>query len=250
MDELQDFSIFDKFEFERQPVGIKYLLNKPDGLEQTDVSLPLCAMFKQAQDSEPFYATEDNFSCMGKLAMGMRDSEPVSESGEIGATEKIFKEARANRRIYPELPKLGKGTVRYVSFSSMNKLTFEPDIVLFTVPVNQAEILLRSLNYSTGNLLTTKYSLVIMCAWMFIYPYVTGKVNFTITGLSYGMKTRRVLPEGLVLISVPFDLIPMMADNLKHMPWSLTLYTATDEERDEYFRVVGEDIRQRYEASS
>ena len=31
----QDYSVFDKFNFERNPVGVKFLLNKPDGLEQT-----------------------------------------------------------------------------------------------------------------------------------------------------------------------------------------------------------------------
>ena len=243
-----DFSIFERFNFERKPVGIKYLLNKPEGLPKFDRSLAMCEMFRAAQDSEPFYAAKDNFACLGAVVMGMRDMEPIFESGEIGATEGIFKEARANRRIYSELPKLARDTVRYAAFSTADKLTFDPDVLIITAPVNQAEIILRALNYSTGKILTTRYSLVIMCSWLFIYPYISGEANFTVTGLGYGMKSRKVLPEGLMLISVPFDLLPKLIDNLQNMEWVLPLYTATDEERAEYFRKTTEEIKRRYEA--
>jgi hypothetical protein len=43
---LQDYSIFSKFSFERKPVGIKYPLNRPDGLEKLDKSLTFCEMFR------------------------------------------------------------------------------------------------------------------------------------------------------------------------------------------------------------
>lgn len=242
-----DFSIFDRFDFERQPVGIKYLLNRPDGLPRFEKSLAMCEIFRAAQDSEPFFADKDNFACLGSMVMGMKDPDPIFESGEIGATEGIFREARANRRIYPQLPKLARNSVRYVSFSPANKLTFDPDVLVITATVSQAEIILRALNYSSGKILNTRYSLVIMCAWLFIYPYTSGEANFTITGLGYGMKSRKVLPEGLMLIAIPFDSLPMLLDNLRNMEWVLTLYTANDEERAEYFRKTTEEIRRRYE---
>jgi uncharacterized protein (DUF169 family) len=144
-----DLSILDRFEFAHKPVGIKYLLNKPEGLEKFDRNLAMCEMFRAAQDSPPFYAGKDNFTCLGSLAMGMREGDPIFESGEIGATEGIFKEARANRRIYPNMPKLAKDTVRYVAFSPADKLTFDPDVLVITAPVDKAEIVLRALCYST-----------------------------------------------------------------------------------------------------
>ena len=243
-----DFSVFNRFDFERQPVGIKYLLNRPEGLPRFDKSLAMCEIFKAAQDSEPFYADKDNFACLGSMVMGMKEADPIFESGEIGATEGIFREARANRRIYPQLPKLASNSVRYVGFSPANKLTFDPDVVVFTATVSQAEIILRALNYSSGKILNTRYSLVIMCSWLFIYPYTSGEANFTVTGLGYGMKARKVLPEGLMLISVPFDLLPGLIENLRDMEWVLPLYTANDEERAEYFKKTTEEIRRRYES--
>jgi uncharacterized protein (DUF169 family) len=243
-----DFSVFDRFDFERQPVGIKYLLNRPEGLPKFDRSLAMCEIFKAAQDSAPFYADKDNFACLGSMVMGMKDADPIFESGEIGATEGIFREARANRRIYPYLPKLAKNSVRYAAFSPANKLTFDPDVLVITANVSQAEVILRALVYSSGKILQTRYSLVIMCSWLFIYPYTSGEANFTVTGLGYGMKSRKVLPEGLMLISVPFDLLPMLIENLRNMEWVLTLYTANEDERAEYFKKTTEEIRRRYES--
>jgi uncharacterized protein (DUF169 family) len=53
----RDYSIFDKFNFERKPVGITYSLRKPEGIEQLDKSVALCELSEEAQTSNPFYAT-------------------------------------------------------------------------------------------------------------------------------------------------------------------------------------------------
>jgi len=241
-----DYSIFDKFNFERKPVGIKFLLNRPDGIVQLDTGLAFCEMFRKAQDSEPFYAKKDNFACMGSVLLGMRDPEPFAVSGEIGAADGIYQEARANRRIYQDIPKLAKDTVRYVAFSPVDKLTLEPDVIIFTASVNQAEILLRALAYSTGKIMTTKTTPAIMCAWLFVYPFVSGEANYSITGLGYGMKARKVFPEGLILISVPYDRLPALTANLREMKWALPAYSLSDDESKNYFKKASEEIMKRY----
>lgn len=242
---LRDYSVFEEFNFDRRPVGIKYFLNRPEGIEQLDKELALCEMFKEAQERGPFYAKRENFACLGSLVLGMREPEPIFESGEVGAKEGIYKEARANKRIYQYVPKLPKDTVRYVAFSGLDQLSFDPDIVIITATVSQAEILLRSLTYTTGKMLTTRSTPVIMCAWLFVYPYVSGEMNYTVTGLGSGMKARKVLPEGLMLISVPFDLLPMMTENLKDMQWVLPLHTIAEDDK-EYFVRTAEEIRREY----
>ena len=146
----RDYSIFDKFKFERRPVGVKFLLNKPNGIKQLDKSVPICRMFREAQDNPPFYAGKENFACVDSLVLGMVDPEPITVSGQIGAKEKIYQEARANRRIYQYIKKLPKNTVRYVAFSTVDQLSFDPDVLVLTATPSQAEILLRALCYSTG----------------------------------------------------------------------------------------------------
>ncbi len=244
----RDYSIFQKFDFERSPVGVKFLLNRPEGIDRLDKELALCEMFKEAQGGNPFYAVKENFACLGSLVLGMREPEPIFISGEIGAKEGIYKEARANKRIYQYVPKLPKDTIRYVAFSPLDGIPFDPDVLLITANVSQAEIILRAVSYTTGKMLTAKSTPVIMCSWLFAYPYVSGELNYTVTGLGSGMKARKVLPEGLMLLSVPYDILPMLMENLRDMGWVLPLHTIAEDDK-EYFTRTTEVIRQEYTKS-
>ena len=242
----QDFSVFDDFNFENKPVGIKFLLNKPKGIEPLNESMPICRMFGEAQKRNPFYAGKDDFACVDRLVLGMMDPEPTTESGQIGAKEKIYQEARANSRIYQYIQKIPKDTVRYVAFSALDQLSFNPDIMVFTATPSQAEILFRALSYSVGKPLTSKITPVLICAWLFAYPYMTGDLNYVVTGIGYGFRTQKILPEGLFVISVPYDLLPMLVQNLKEMEWVLPINKMSPEERKEFAAKVTGEIKQEY----
>ena len=99
-----DYSILDKFDFERKPVGVKFLTTKPEGLEKLDKILDFCEMLVEAQEGRAFYVTKDEFTCIGPQLMGMKEDDPVFESGRVGPEVEAFKDARANRRIYDYLP--------------------------------------------------------------------------------------------------------------------------------------------------
>jgi len=243
-----DLSIFNKFNFDRPPVGVKFLLAKPEGIKKLDKTLAFCEMLREAQQALPFYATKEDFECVGPLILGMTEPEPIFESGQIGPRLGLFKEARANRRIYPATPRLTQGTVNYVAFSPLAKLSFEPDVLIATANPSQAEILLRAHSYTTGKIWSAKGAPVIGCAWLFIYPYISGELNFTVTGLGSGMKARQVLPEGLILISIPYDLLPMMIENLQDMEWVLPEYTEGRDEHSKSFKKLTEALRREFQA--
>lgn len=246
---LKEFSIFRKFDFERKPVGVKFLLNKPEELECINEIMPICRMLKEAQERPPFFAGKDNFGCVDKLVLGMEDPDPITESGQIGAKEKIYQEARANRRIYQYIKRIQKNTVRYVAFGPIETIPFSPDLLIFTATPSQAEILLRALSYSTGKPVVSRCTPVLMCAWIFSYPFITGELNYVITGIGYGMRTQKTLPEGLFIISVPYDLIGMLVDNLNEMEWILPITTLGDEARKKYSARVMDEIRREYSNS-
>jgi len=221
-----DLSIFKKFKFEKPPVGVKFLFFKPEGIEQIDKILPLCEMFKAAQQREtPFYFSKDNENCVGKLVLGMEDMPLFVEAGELGPKFGIYQEPRANNKIYQYIPKFNRGIVNYVAFSPLNKLTFEPDLLILTATPSQAEIVLRAMSYSTGEIWAPKATPVLGCAWLYIYPYQSGKVNYTVTGLAFGMKAKQIFEEGWMLISIPYNWIPTITQNLKEMEWVLPSYT-------------------------
>jgi uncharacterized protein (DUF169 family) len=221
----QDLSVFKKFNFETQPVGVKFLYRKPEGIEKLDKPMAICEMLKEAQNAEaPFYITGDEEDCFGAVTLGMRDTPPFADAGMIGLELGIFKEPRANSRIYNYLPKVHPGLINYVVFAPLDKLTFESDLLIVSATISQAEILFRAIDHLSGGPRESKTTGVFGCAWLFTYPYQTGKINYTITGLAYGAKSKEVFPEGLILFSIPFDWTPILIHNLKEMEWEMPSY--------------------------
>lgn len=213
-----DYAIFEKFNFERKPVGVKFSMDKPEGIKQTKKTLALCEMLKEAHTSEPFYATKENVQC-GEQVVGIMDYPPMMYSGQLGPIFSMFKNPGANRRIYDYVPHLPLNSVEYITHAPVDKMTFEPDLLIFTANTSQAEILLRASSFSDGKMWHAKGSTCLACAWIYAHPYLSGEMNYTVSGLGFSMKARRVLPEGLIIITFPFDTISPLVENLKEMEW-------------------------------
>jgi uncharacterized protein (DUF169 family) len=222
----QDLSIFKKLDFKKPPVGVKFLPTRPEGIEQLDKELSFCEMIKEAQErGNPFYFAKENETCFGKALLGMEDLPAFAEGGQVGIALEIFQEARANSNLYQHLSLLPKGIVNYVAYATLDKLMFEPDLLILLADTSQAEIVLRAMCYSTGEIRESRTTGVLGCAWIYNYPYRSGKVNFTVTGLAFGMKAKEVFDEGWILISIPYNWIPIIVQNLKEMKWVLPSYT-------------------------
>jgi uncharacterized protein (DUF169 family) len=212
----RDYSAFDRLELERKPVGVKLLPGRPEGINRIETKLALCEMFWEAQQSEPFYVQKEDFLCVEPLILGMEDPEPVLVSGFVGGSAGLFKEARANRKLYQYAPKMLKGSVNYVAFSAVDRLTFDPDVTIITANVKQARTILRSEGYTTGDNWSSQGTPVLACSWLYVYPIISGKMNFTITGLSLGMEAINApIPEGLFVISIPWNVLPTVLENLQ-----------------------------------
>jgi uncharacterized protein (DUF169 family) len=221
----KDLAILDKFTFERKPVGVKFVSVKPKGLKRPDKQLDFCEMLAEAQKGNSFYVQQEDFTCLGPLLLGMKDSDPVFESGRVGPELGVFKDARANRRIYQHVPRLAKNSVKYVVFAPLNKLDFEPDLLIILASVTQAEIFIRAKSYNTGEMWQARGTPVAGCAWLYIYPMVSGEMNLTVTGFGFGMRSRRLFPEGNVLLSIPWDKVPQITKALEEMEWVPESYT-------------------------
>jgi uncharacterized protein (DUF169 family) len=244
----QDLSIFNKIKFEKPSVGVKFLFFRPEGIEQLplDKNLSFCEMLKEAQQSKtPFYfGKENNETCVGKILLGMEDMEPFAESGQIGARLEIFQEPRANYIFYQYVPKFEKDIVNYVAFSPIDQLTFEPDVLIITATPSQAEIVMRAMSYSTGELYNSKTTPVMGCAWLYIYPYQSGKVNFLIPEMIHGMKGRKLFAEESILISIPYQWIPIITQNLQEMKIHLPSHTSKEQYLSEFGEIIGELVQE------
>jgi uncharacterized protein (DUF169 family) len=221
----RDLAILDKFDFDVQPVGVKFLAKRPDVVERLNENMAFCEMLKRAQEGNAFFADQENHACeAGLYVLGQADAPEPFINGAFGAGLRIFEEARSASRLYQYVPRIGKEMINYVAFSPLGKLSFDPDVLIILAKTSQTEILLRAMSYRTGKMWLSKYSPAIGCAWIFIYPYLTGELNYTITGLGHGMRRRKLFPEGQQLVSIPFDLLPSMLQTLQDMPWVLPAY--------------------------
>jgi uncharacterized protein (DUF169 family) len=136
---------------------------------------------------------------------------------------------------------LARGTCNFTVFAPLDKLTFDPDVLVMSGPARKMEIVLRSMSYTTGQMYESKGTPVLGCAWSLIYPYLTVKINFGVTGLTFGHIAREVGTEGQVVVSIPWDCLPTMIDNLKEMKWVLPSYAEGREKYSERFkRVTGQ----------
>jgi uncharacterized protein (DUF169 family) len=218
-------NILKRFGFDVQPVGVKFLAKQPDMVERLDENLAFCEMLTKAQQGQAFFADSSNHACeAGLYVLGLEDAPEFFISGGFGAGLRIFEEPRSASRLYLHIPTIKKGAVNYVAFSPMDKLSFDPDLLIILADAGQTEIILRAMSYRTGQMWVSKFTPAIGCAWLYIDPYLSGELNYFVTGLGHGMKRRKLFPEGRQLISIPFDLLPSMLQVLEEMPWVLPAY--------------------------
>jgi uncharacterized protein (DUF169 family) len=239
-----NLSVYGKMEFPKPPVGIKFLFSRPSDIQQLskEKELSFCEMLKEAQESRtPFYFSKDNTeTCVGKILLGMEDMKPFAESGQIGEKLGVFEEARANNAIYKHVPKFPRGTINYVAFSTIDRMTFEPDVFVIASRIDQGEIIMRSMAYSTGELYVSKATPVMGCAWFYIYPYQTGKVNYILPEFVHGMKGRRLYSENMMLVSIPYNWLPVMTKNLEAMEMHLPSHAGREQYLSELGKVFSE----------
>jgi uncharacterized protein (DUF169 family) len=215
-----DWGILDKFKFEAPPVGVKYLTKPLRSTPRLDKKLSLCEMLKSAFEGNSFHAAAKNHACdAGLYVLGQTELAKQYVSGEFGAELGVFHDERAAGRLYHYVPRIAKGVVKYIALSPLDQLAFDPDVLIVLANTGQAEILLRAMSYRTGRMWHSRYSSAIGCAWLFVYPYLNGEMNFITSGLGFGMRRRKLFPEGFQFVSIPFDQLPNMLQTLREMPW-------------------------------
>ena len=221
----KDFSLLNKLGLDLPPVGVKFSFFRPEGIKplEKEAQLSLCEMLKtaQAENRSFYFSKEHNETCIGKVLLGMDDLAPFAESGQIGERLGVFEEARCNQNLYRFVPRFDKGNVNYVLFSPVEQLTYEPDVLVISAKPEQAEIVMRAMTYSTGEMYKSACTPVMGCAWLLIHTFKTGEVNFIVPALVHGLHGRQLYPADTLLIGIPYRWIPVILSNLERMPLHL-----------------------------
>ena len=240
MNEMRnDYSQFMRLGLELPPVGVKFSYFKPEGIAplESDKNISWCEMLKlaHAENCSFYFSKAHTETCVGKILLGMEDMAPFAEAGEIGERLGMFEEPRCNRHFYQFVPKLAKGTTNYVLFAALGKLTFEPDVLVVAAKPEQAEIVMRAMTYSTGEMYQSCCTPVMGCAWLMLQPYITGKVNFIVPALVHGLHGRQLYASDTLLIGIPYQWIPTVITNLSRM----THHLEGHKDRDHYYAEFG-----------
>ena len=245
--------IFERLELDYPAVAIKFMRNRPEGIEQTEEKKQLCAFLTQAQqENKAFYISVENEVCMGKVALGMEGLETpqggIHACGNMGCALGAFRSPSANARLYYKAPRLLESSVNFVVFCPVAQCDFDPDIVVCVADTSKADILLRASSYISGDIWESACSYVFSCAWTYVYPYISGKVNHLFTGMHLGLKKLGAYPAGLHIIAIPYQKLGEMMEALSEMEWDLTCLKddeeslANEKEMGEFMGKAAADI--------
>lgn len=211
-----------RLDLEYVPVAVKFCHNRPEGYDELPTDIPLCHHLKKVQDAgSTYYIDAAQEGCMGKHVLGVKPIEPFAESGAVGFQHGIFRQQACNARLYYEIEFFKEGTVNFVLFGPATEVDFDPDLIVFVAPTDKADVIMRAASYATGDLYESKATNVLGCHWLFNYPYRSGKVNFMITGMHFGMKRAKLYPTGLHIIAIPYQKMPSFFVGLEEMEWEL-----------------------------
>lgn len=217
-----DFSPLKKIGLTEPAMGVKFSYFRPEGIPMLDkdVNMSLCEIFRKSQrENTAFYfCRENNETCVGKKILGMEEFDGMARSGQIGKPLGVFNDTRANAHFYQHTPKLDTGTTNYVSFAPVDKMNFNPDVLIISARPAVAEIVMRAATYSTGMMYTSTCTPVMGCAWFLVEPFRTGKINFVIPAFVHGPHGRKLYDDdATVLVCIPYHWIPTVLASLDEM---------------------------------
>lgn len=230
-----DYSVIDKLGLALPPVGVYFDLFRPADVPPLDMGVEksLCELLRYAQEiNSPFCFSKDNKeTCVGKIMVGMEQFPPSAESGQIGERLGVFNAPRCNARLYYSVKRLTAGTVNYVSFVPYGSITRDPDVLVFSGTPSQMEPVMRAATYSTGVTYKSQSTAVMGCSWFLVNPYMTGEINFVVPAFIHGPHGRQLWDENTIVVSVPYQWVPTVIQNLHEMP----LHLSGHEGKEKYY---------------
>ena len=137
-------------------------------------------------------------------------------------------------------------TVNYVSVCPSDQLSFEPDGLVISAGPETAEIVMRAVTYSTGEMYKSSCTPVMGCAWYMLYPYISGQVNFIVPALVHGPRGRELYLNDELLIGIPYRWIPTVLKNLSQMTHHLPSHQSKQQYYEEFEGIL-KDLAERAE---
>jgi len=241
---MRNYEIFEKLDLDYTPVAVKFSLTKPKDLPLLTEKKAMCEMLDHCQRFGGFYADTNSHGCgVGPHILGQKEvDDPGMIGGMIGPRIGVYEDTRANQAVYTNMITFPKGTAPYTWFCPLKDATFKPDLVILLAKIPTAEVVLRAYGYYTGKGWNAYGTSVAGCACLYTRPFFTGEINVMVTGLHHGMKARGTFPAGLLMISIPYQVLPGLTDALEEMTWDLPQWHWGPDNHKVYMGEIGKQI--------
>jgi uncharacterized protein (DUF169 family) len=208
----------------QSPVAVKFAKSAegiPEGIPEIDESMRHCGMVSlAAKEGKIFYATAEKHQCMGGAwALGLKELTSSLQSGEFYYKLGKFNSWAACMRTISKIPHIeapggsGKPVTYATVYAPLEKTPFDPHVVLIVAkPISMLKFAQACLYKEGGRLFSEFSGIQSVCADTGAYPYMTGKVNFSL-GCD-GSRKFSGIDDELMVMGIPAELLKEIADAL------------------------------------
>ena len=194
-------------------IAISFPTKEPRGVEQMKGEMRLCEMLDKVRfDNESFYTTSDNHACDGGSgSCGMKEMSERIKTGEFLCKMGLFGSARAARRFINSNPRIESGTVKVVTFSPLEKVTFEPDVIVLICNARQGMLIAEAFAYESGKR-TLGMTGPPICSSIVAAPFLTGEIVYSLG--DHGARKNMKIKDEEIFVGIPAELLPCVVENL------------------------------------
>jgi uncharacterized protein (DUF169 family) len=199
-------------ELKTSPVAVK-LVQKggevPEGIKKVGEVMTHCQFVDRVRRTrEEFYTSGEEQMCkIGAGTLGLNEIPPELFSGESYYKEfKLFRTQGAARRTVAMIPILPPDSTGSVIYSSLEKASFVPDVVVLICNPKQVMLLTQAYIYKTGGRLETSFAGVqSLCSEGVVQTYKKGKPGIAV-GCSGSRSLTRIADEEMIM-GIPVELL-------------------------------------------
>lgn len=204
------------------PVAVKLIpkgAEIPEGIKKAKENMTHCQFVdKVRRTREEFYTLNKNQMCkIGAGAMGLGSIPNDLVSGELYYKEfELFSTLSASRRTVEMIPILPPNSTEAVLYSTLEKTSFIPNVVMVIGNPKQMMLLTQAVMYGIGGRLETSFAgAQSVCSDGVVQVYKEGKVGVTI-GCT-GSRAYATLTDEEMIMGIPIELLADVVSGLKQI---------------------------------
>lgn len=189
----------------------------PEGVMEPPMPLRYCQSIIVARRGNCLYMPPRKHACPdGSGILGLVEMSPKLRSGELYLLFKKLPDIECAKKMIAGRPEFETGTYGATLAAPLEKASFEPDIVVFTIWPEQAMWMCCAQTYGTGNrqvFRTSGYNSA--CADLTVQVIKNQEMNITFG--CYGARASSEINDFELYVSVPYRQLPALVDSLKKL---------------------------------